>query len=121
MSRNSCLTKNERVEKAVVVKALSVSYGDNLALDKVSLSIEEGEYLGIIGPNGGGKTTLLKAILGLVKPCAGEVLVYGKQPGSAGKLLGYVPQVTSLDKGFSYNCAAGRSDRKTGVRPFLLP
>ena len=100
MSRNSCLTKNERVEKAVVVKALSVSYGDNLALDKVSLSIEEGEYLGIIGPNGGGKTTLLKAILGLVKPCTGEVLVYGKQPGSAGKLLGYVPQVTSLDKGF---------------------
>lgn len=82
------------------VKNLSVNYGPTLALSEVSLEVAEGEYLGIIGPNGGGKTTFLKAVLGLVKPSAGSVEVFGKSPGQAGTKLGYVPQNTALDKRF---------------------
>lgn len=82
------------------VEHLSVRYGANLALSDVSLDVTQGEYLGIIGPNGGGKTTLLKAILGLVPMSAGSVSVCGKQAGKAGTLTGYVPQFSSMEKEF---------------------
>ncbi|MDX9870966.1 MAG: ABC transporter ATP-binding protein [Clostridia bacterium] len=82
------------------VKNLSVNYEHTQALSDVSLEVEEGEYLGIIGPNGGGKTTFLKAVLGLVAPSAGSIEVFGKPPGRAGTKLGYVPQSTALDKNF---------------------
>ncbi|PKM88845.1 MAG: ABC transporter [Firmicutes bacterium HGW-Firmicutes-12] len=82
------------------IKDLSVYYANTRALVGVNLDIEEGEYLGIIGPNGGGKSTLLKAILGLVSPTTGEIKIYGKSPGHTGTRLGYVPQLVSLDKSF---------------------
>jgi len=89
-----------RVEKAVCIEDLSVKYGRTPALAGVSLDVNEGEYLGIIGPNGGGKTTLLKAILGLVVPIRGDISVYGKRPGKTGRLIGYVPQIAALEKDF---------------------
>lgn len=82
------------------VENLSVRYGANLALSDVSLDIAQGEYLGIIGPNGGGKTTLLKAILGLVPISAGSVSVCGKPAGKVGTLAGYVPQFSAMEKDF---------------------
>ncbi len=88
------------LKKAVCIDNLSVRYAETLALKGVSLHVYEGAYLGIIGPNGGGKTTLLKAILGLVNPESGKIDIYGKEPGKTGKLIGYVPQITVLDKGF---------------------
>lgn len=87
-------------DKVVAIDGLSVRYGETLALNDVSLCVEEGEYLGIIGPNGGGKTTLLKAILGLVRPASGSISVLGLKPGQTGQLIGYVPQITALDKSF---------------------
>ncbi|HHY71241.1 MAG TPA: ABC transporter ATP-binding protein, partial [Thermoanaerobacterales bacterium] len=94
------LQNSRQLQKAVYIQNLSVQYGKTPALTGVSLNVDEGEYLGIIGPNGGGKTTLLKAILGLVTPAAGEITVYGRKPGKTGKLIGYVPQITILDKNF---------------------
>jgi zinc transport system ATP-binding protein len=85
------------------IEKLSVYYGNTAALVDVSLDIEEGEYLGIIGPNGGGKSTFLKAILGLVRPAAGNIEIYGKRPGQTGTRLGYVPQLVNLDKSFPLN------------------
>lgn len=82
---------------------LYVNYGDVCALDGLDLKVEEGEYLGIIGHNGGGKTTLLKTILGLVRISSGTVRVFGRAPGQTGTLLGYVPQVAGLDKSFPAN------------------
>lgn len=82
------------------VKHLSVCYGANQALTDVTLNVEPGEYLGIIGPNGGGKTTLLKAILGLVPASSGSVSVCGKPAGRAGSLVGYVPQFSAMEKDF---------------------
>ena len=87
-------------KSAVSISGLTVKYGRTTALSGVSLEINECEYLGIIGPNGGGKTTLLKSILGLVLPAYGKIEVFGKKPGSTGELIGYVPQVTTLEKNF---------------------
>jgi len=79
---------------------LSFSYGDNVILEDVSFSVAHGESLGIIGPNGGGKTTLLKLILGFLTPKTGVVRVFGKPPRGASTRIGYVPQALHFDKQF---------------------
>ncbi len=61
-------------------------------LHSINLTIHEGDFVAIIGPNGGGKTTLLKIILGLLKPTRGKVSVQGAEPRSHGASIGYVPQ-----------------------------
>jgi zinc transport system ATP-binding protein len=80
--------------KIIEVNNATVKYGDVLALDQVSFAVEEGAFLGIIGPNGGGKTTLIKALLGLIKPDTGEILIHSQRP------IGYVPQFNNFEKKF---------------------
>lgn len=79
---------------AIELKDVSFKYGNSSVLENITASVHEGEYLGIIGPNGGGKTTLLKLILGLLKPTSGSIEIYGQPVSSyAGKAkIGYVPQ-----------------------------
>ena len=89
--------------KAVDLKDITVRFNETTALKDVSLSIEEGTFLGIIGPNGGGKTTLLKVILGLIKPDEGKVKVFGKKPGESKGEVGYVPQYSNFDPEFPIN------------------
>ncbi|MBI3832008.1 MAG: metal ABC transporter ATP-binding protein [Planctomycetes bacterium] len=88
----------------IEVASLSFAYtGGEKALDNVNFTVREGEFLGLIGPNGGGKTTLLKIILGLLAPQSGKVLVLGRDPRELGAdrlLLGYVPQDTGVRKHF---------------------
>lgn len=78
-----------------------MAYGEVQALEGVSVSIEEGAFVALIGPNGSGKTTLLNVVMGLLKPSAGEVKIFGKSPAAleAG-MLGYVPQVKTLQRDF---------------------
>lgn len=85
---------------AIELKGLSVRYGNHTVLKDVDLVVPKGEYLGIIGPNGGGKTTLLKAILGLIPISAGQVHLFGREEGNSRNVVGYVPQFASMDKGF---------------------
>src|SRR6056297_3441871 len=85
---------------AVEIENLKVCYKDNCVLKNVNMKVAEGEFLGIIGPNGGGKTTLAKVILGIKKANAGNVLVYGMKPEKARGLVGYVPQFTTFEKDF---------------------
>ncbi len=107
--------------RAVHIEDLSVYYGRNPALTDVRLDVEEGEYLGIIGPNGGGKSTLLKAILGLVPPAKGVVEVFGAAPGGGRAAIGYVPQFAALDRRFPITLLevvlTGRL--KKGLSPFF--
>lgn len=88
---------------ALEVDHLSVYFGEDCALEDISLTVEEREFLGIIGPNGGGKTTLLKAILGLVEPRAGSVKIFGVTGSAARRQVGYVPQFSRFDRRFPIN------------------
>src|SRR5665647_1482141 len=85
---------------ALEIQNLSVFYGEDCALEKISLNVAEHEFLGIIGPNGGGKTTLLKAILGLVQPLSGTVRIFGETGDKARRNIGYVPQFSRFDRRF---------------------
>ncbi|KQC15684.1 MAG: ABC transporter ATP-binding protein [Methanothrix sp.] len=84
----------------VSIENLWVRLDDRTVLEDVTLEVKEGDFLGLIGPNGGGKTTLLKVILGLLKPSRGKVLVYGMSPETARKRVGYLPQKSLFDKNF---------------------
>ncbi len=79
---------------AVSIRNLSVELGGRTVLFDINMEVAEGWIAGIMGPNGGGKTTLLRAILGMLKPSAGEVRVFGLDPKTAVKkgLVGYLPQ-----------------------------
>ncbi len=79
---------------------ISVKYGYIEALRDLDLVVNEGEYIGIVGPNGGGKSTLLKTILGLVKAYEGNVTFKGTTIKKSGLTIGYVPQITDLNRIF---------------------
>ena len=87
---------------AIELKDVTVVYNHLPALKDVTITVEEGTFLGLIGPNGGGKTTILKLILGLIKPKQGEVKVFGEPPEHARSrgLVGYVPQQPLVDLDF---------------------
>ncbi len=85
---------------AIEVKDVWFSYDRQLVLREVNLHIRQGEFLAILGPNGGGKTTLLKLMLGILKPTGGIVRILGQDPSHMTGRIGYVPQDTSVNKDF---------------------
>lgn len=87
-------------EKAIEVTDLTIAYRDKPVLWDVDMEVPAGILMAIIGPNGAGKTTMIKSILGLIKPAAGQVLVYGKPYREQRHLVGYVPQRGSVDWDF---------------------
>ncbi|MBN1797364.1 MAG: ABC transporter ATP-binding protein [Spirochaetales bacterium] len=87
-------------DQAVFIKDLSFAYNGPYVLAEVNLALEQGAFISVVGPNGGGKTTLFKLILGLVKPQKGELSVLGRDPGKARRLIGYVAQYSSFDEYF---------------------
>jgi zinc transport system ATP-binding protein len=84
----------------VEVRHLTFGYGKEVVLDHVDLEIQRRDFLAIIGPNGGGKTTLLKVMLGLLRPWSGEVVYHLPNGGETRGRLGYVPQFSTFDKDF---------------------
>ena len=87
----------------VKIEDIWVYYDGLLVLEDISLSVDDGDFVGIIGPNGGGKTTLLKVILGLVKPARGHISIMGESPERARGRIGYVPQYNLFDRDFPIN------------------
>lgn len=85
---------------AISVKNLSFSYQEMSVLKDISFEIQQGQFVGMIGPNGGGKTTLLKLILGFLKPSLGQIQVFGQNPLAARRNMAYVPQSLRFDKQF---------------------
>jgi zinc transport system ATP-binding protein len=82
------------------IKNVSFSYDKQMILENINLSVEEKDFLAIIGPNGGGKSTLLKLILGIIKPQKGSISVLGKVPSKSLTHIGYVPQNTNVNTDF---------------------
>ncbi|MEX0971010.1 MAG: metal ABC transporter ATP-binding protein [Paracoccaceae bacterium] len=87
-------------ENALMVLALSVSYGRKPAVFSVDMACPEGSMMAIVGPNGAGKSTLLKAVLGIVPRLSGEVEVFGQPLAAARRRIAYVPQRASVDWDF---------------------
>jgi manganese/zinc/iron transport system ATP- binding protein len=85
---------------AIEVTDLTVAYHEKPVLWDVDLDVPPGVLMAVVGPNGAGKTTMIKSILGLIKPAAGQVLIYGKPYQEQRKLVGYVPQRGSVDWDF---------------------
>ncbi|MCE5205601.1 MAG: ABC transporter ATP-binding protein [Porphyromonadaceae bacterium] len=85
----------------IEIENLTVGYENKPnVLKEVSLTIFDDDFLGIIGPNGGGKTTLLKTILGLIKPQSGSVTFYDNGQKIPSLNIGYLPQINQIDKKF---------------------
>ena len=82
---------------------VSFSYSSIPVVRNVNLAVCEGEFLGVIGPNAGGKSTLLKLILGLLQPDTGEITVFGKRPVKGRSRIGYVPQHPAFSRDFPIN------------------
>jgi zinc transport system ATP-binding protein len=87
-------------EPIIQVDGMSFSYGAHPVLDEVSFTVHRGEYVAMVGPNGGGKTTLLRLLLGLEHPDRGSVRLFGGSPERARAGVGYMPQHAHLDPQF---------------------
>lgn len=89
------------MKKVLEIKNLTTGYPDNPeVLKNVNLDVFENDFLGIIGPNGGGKTTLLKTILGLVNPSQGDIAFFKNGIETHKINIGYLPQINQIDKKF---------------------
>ncbi|NLW55213.1 MAG: ABC transporter ATP-binding protein [Firmicutes bacterium] len=86
--------------KVVEMKEVSFAYERRLILDRIELAVEAGDFFGVIGPNGGGKTTLLRLILGSLEPVRGTVRLFAHPPQKTSRLVGYVPQSGNFKKDF---------------------
>lgn len=81
----------------IELEDVSFSYDGVTVLENVNLTIRERDFLSIVGPNAGGKTTMMKIMLGLLKPSTGIVRVFGQPPAKTRSRIGYMPQHASLD------------------------
>ncbi len=105
----------------IEVNGVSFSYHDDPVLQDISFAIAEREFVAVIGPNGGGKTTLLKLLLGLLKPDRGRIRIFQSPPGKMSGRIGYVPQDVGINKSFPI-CVLdvvlmGRLRHHGGARP----
>ena len=93
-------TRPQQATPLVDIRDLSAGYNDEMVLKDINLKVEPDDFIGLIGPNGGGKTTLFKVILGLLEPKHGTVSVMGLPPDKGRRHIGYVPQFTYFDVDF---------------------
>ncbi len=101
---------------AIELDRVTVARGARTVLADVTAAIRPGEFVGVFGPNGAGKTTLLRALLGLLKPAAGEIRVFGERPRRGNPAAGYLPQqraaVADLPvRGWDFVASAWRGER----------
>lgn len=89
--------------EVISIQHLWAGYDHEHVLEDINFSVKENDFIGLIGPNGGGKTTLIKVLLGLLEPSQGEVKILGKSVKEGRKYVGYVPQLVDFDREFPAN------------------
>ena len=107
----------------IEIKNLNAGYDGRTVLRDVNLTVYDRDFLGIIGPNGGGKTTLIKCILGLLKPLSGEIsFTSSRTAGNLQLTMGYLPQYNSIDRKFPITVGevilSGLSSKKSLISRF---
>ncbi len=107
----------------IEIEDVSFSYDRIPVLKNIFLTVQPSEFIGLIGPNAGGKSTLVKLILGILEPASGNIRVFGKKPGDASSDIGYVPQYpTFARRDFPINVfetvIMGRLDNSTWFGPY---
>lgn len=109
------------MEKVIEVKNLCVDYGNTRVLSNINLDVYDRDYLAIMGPNGGGKSTLLKTILGLIEPSEGYVKLFNETPAKNKGKIGFIPQFANMDKRFpiSVHEAVMMGALKYELKPFF--
>jgi zinc transport system ATP-binding protein len=90
-------------EEVITVRNLWAGYDHENVLEDVNLTVYERDFIGLVGPNGGGKTTLIKVLLGLLKPTRGTVRIKGQPVEKGRRHIGYVPQTVEFDRDFPVN------------------
>ncbi|MBD3278446.1 MAG: ATP-binding cassette domain-containing protein, partial [Candidatus Aegiribacteria sp.] len=94
MMNRAGMTPTAHAKLPIELRDLTAGYSRNDPIIRnIDLQVNRNDFLAVIGPNGGGKTTLLKVILGLLKPMSGSVRVFGEPPEKGRSRIGYVPQV----------------------------
>ena len=110
------------MEKLIEIRNISVSYGVKPVLRNVSFDVLKNDFWGIVGPNGGGKTTLVKTILRLVTPYSGEIIYYDGNKRVPSLKIGYLPQINPIDRNFPISVyevvASGLAGEKKLFRDF---
>jgi zinc transport system ATP-binding protein len=86
--------------QVIDIESLSFKIGTSTILEDISIQFSQGDFVAIFGPNGGGKTTFLKLLLGFLKPSSGCIRILGMHPQEARIHIGYVPQITRFDRKF---------------------
>jgi zinc transport system ATP-binding protein len=106
----------------IEAKDLTFFYSGEKILNHISLEIFSGEFVGIIGPNGGGKTTFLKLLMGQLKPSSGTILINQQPPKASRTKIGYVPQILKVDRQFPISVfelvLGGRISKNSWWQPF---
>ena len=106
-------------DPVVELEQVTFSYGGVPVLEKVNLQVQPGEFLGLVGPNAGGKSTLLKLVLGLLRPQAGKIRVLGRKPGETSTQIGYVPQYPMFSRDFPVSVEDVVLMGRLGTSPML--
>jgi zinc transport system ATP-binding protein len=112
----------DRGEPVIALRDVWASYDENDVLEAISLEVYDRQLVALIGPNGGGKTTMIRVLLGLLTPRRGEVRIMGQRVERARRAVGYVPQDIRFDSDFPVSAwevaRMGRLGRRGLLRPF---
>ncbi len=106
----------------IAANGLSAGYVGKAIWTDVTFSFGKGEFVAVIGPNGAGKTTLFRLLLGLQRPLAGSIEIFGEPPSRGNPRIGYIPQTHTIDTDTNIECLElvrlGRSGTHWGLNPF---
>lgn len=87
-------------EKIIELSSVDAGYSNQVVLKDVNITVYENDFIGVIGPNGGGKTTFLKVLMGTIKPMRGTIIVYPHKQSDYLQEIGYLPQLNKIDDQF---------------------